>query len=307
MATSLHDKSRTGYVYDERYLLHELEHLHPESPDRLRAIQRKLEATGLLKRLVPLPVLADPAPYIRLVHSSEHIESIGDIPVSGEIAKLAVAGALGGVKGVCEGAVRNAFCALRPPGHHATNTGEEEGFCYFNNIAVAARYAQEVYKIERVLIIDWDFHHGNGTEECFYEEPSVLYFSTHNQRAFPGTGSPSHRGRGAGLGYTINVHMGCGVGDLDMVRAWKESLLPAADSFKPGIVLISAGFHSRRNDPLGCFDVSDAGFALLTSMAMDIASCHAESRLVSFLEGGYNVDGEASAVAAHIETLAGQG
>ncbi|MBD3392539.1 MAG: histone deacetylase [Chitinivibrionales bacterium] len=296
----------TGYVYDKRYLDHVLSAFHPESPERLTAIEKKLKETGLIDEMRGLPLLADPMPAIGMVHSESHIANIGHIPTTGGIAPLAVAGALGAVKAVGDGTVRNAFCALRPPGHHALNTGREEGFCFFNNIAIAARYAQRELGFEKVLIIDWDYHHGNGTEWAFYDDPSVLFFSTHDWRAYPGTGDPKKRGQGAGEGFTINVHLGCGADDDDMYRAWDDKLLPAAQAFKPDIVLISAGFDSRKEDTLGCFDLTDLCFSRMTKMAMGIADAHCDGRLVSLLEGGYNVYGLAEAVAAHVMTLTGK-
>jgi len=299
------EASGTGYVFDERYMEHVLYASHPESPQRLKAIQKKMTETGLAKNMTAIEPLDNPLPAIRLVHSQSHIDDINDRAVTGDIARLAVAGALGAVRAVAQGMVRNAFCALRPPGHHALNTGREEGFCFFNNIAIAARYAQHEYKLQKVLIIDWDYHHGNGTEWAFYEDPNVLFFSTHDWHAYPGTGDPRKRGKGAGEGYNINVHLGCGTEDDDMYRAWETHLLPAAEKFKPDIVLISAGFDSRKDDLLGCFNLTDICFSRLTRMAMDIADTHCNGRLVSLLEGGYNVYGLAEAVAAHVSALMG--
>lgn len=293
----------TGYVFDKLYLRHLIYRGHPESPRRLEAIEAHLHRTGLRKRLVHLSLLRDPLPHIRRVHTPEHIASIDKIKTTGTVARRAVAGALAAVDALHRGAVRNAFCAIRPPGHHAVNSGREEGFCFYNNVAVAARYAQEVCGYRKVLIIDWDYHHGNGTELLFYDDPSVLFFSTHDMHAYPGTGRPSRRGEGAGKGYTINVHLGRGADDYDMYDAWREHLLPAAKRFDPDIVLISAGFDSRIDDPLGCFAVSDVGFEHLTTTAMDIARDHCGGRLVSLLEGGYNVEGQARAVGAHVGAL----
>jgi acetoin utilization deacetylase AcuC-like enzyme len=293
----------TGFVYDARYLQHMIEPGHPESPERLEAILEKLETTGLLGKLTPLPLFDDPLPHISRVHSQEHIAEILAIAHTGEIAQLAVAGALAGVDAVCRGKVRNAFCALRPPGHHALNTGQEEGFCYFNNIAIAARFCQAVHGLSRVLIIDWDYHHGNGTEWAFYNDPSVLFFSTHDWHAYPGSGAPSKSGQGPGKGYNLNVPLPRGATDDEMLQAWDTILLPAAEKFKPKIVLISAGFDSREDDLLGCFLLTDSCFARMTRMAMDIADTHADGRLVSFLEGGYDVDGLAQAVEAHVRAL----
>ena len=191
----------------------------------------------------------------------------------------------------------------RPPGHHAKNTGQEEGFCYYNHIAIAARYAQQHYDLKKVLIIDWDFHHGNGTEWAFYSDPSVLYFSTHDMFAYPGTGSPSRTGEGDGEGFNINVHLDCGATDDDIINAFQTKLLPAVEQFKPDLILISAGFDSRQDDLLGCHNISDQGFIKLTETVKILANKHCQGKIVSLLEGGYNLQGNASAVTAHINAL----
>jgi acetoin utilization deacetylase AcuC-like enzyme len=296
-------RSLTGFVYDERYLRHDVVRLHPESPRRLEAILREMDRTGLSARVSRLPIDLDPMPWIGEIHAPEHIAAIRTIPVTGDVAALAVAGALSGVKAVCEGTMRNAFCAIRPPGHHARNTRQEEGFCYYNNIAIAARYAQKRFGLKRVLIIDWDYHHGNGTEEAFYEDPSVLYFSMHNWHAYPFTGDPRRTGKGAKAGLNINVHLRCGANEYAMFAAWNDRLMPAVEKFKPELVLISAGFDARKDDPLGCFAVSDIGFGELTKRAMAIARAHAGGRLVSLLEGGYDCEGLGKAVCAHVTAL----
>lgn len=297
----------TGFVYDDRYLEHQLGprrgQPHPESPERLRKITQAMRASGLGEEVTRIDPLADPLPYIRSHHTEEHVASIRKIPVTGPVAELAVAGALAAVQAVAQKQVRNAFCAIRPPGHHANNTGEEEGFCFYSNAAIAARYAQSVFGLEKVLIIDWDYHHGNATQNAFYDDPSVLFFSTHNWRDYPGTGDPSLIGAGEGRGLNINVHLGCGAKDTDMLSAWDKDLLPKVGAFQPDVVLISAGFDSRKDDLLGCFDVTDDAFKRMTRTAMDIAREHCQGRLVSLLEGGYNVDGLARAVVAHVGTL----
>jgi acetoin utilization deacetylase AcuC-like enzyme len=223
--------------------------------------------------------------------------------VAGRVAELAVAGVLGAVKAVVDGRVRNAFCATRPPGHHANNTGREEGFCFYNNAAIAAKYAQEALGLKKVIIIDWDYHHGNGTQNAFYNDGSVLFFSTHNWQDFPGTGNPSMKGEGDGYGLNINVHLDCGAKDRDMLTAWDQQFLTPASRFEPDLVLISAGFDSRMDDLLGCFEMTDDAFKRMTQMAMDLANTFCDGRLVSILEGGYNVDGQARAVVAHVSTL----
>ncbi len=295
--------SGTGFVYREEYLDHLINRHHPESPKRLLAIRRQMSSLELDKEVQHLQVLNDPTEHIRSIHTQEHIERIERIKTSGEVAKLAVAGALGAVQGVADGMVRNAFCALRPPGHHARNTGRPEGFCYFSTIAIAAKYAQKVHGYKRILIIDWDYHHGDGTEKFFYDDPSVLFFSTHNARAYPGTGSPSKTGDGQGEGFNINVHLECGSREYDMLKKWDSALMPKVEQFRPDFVLISAGFDSRKDDTLGCFSVSDIGFMQLTRRAMDIADTYANGRLVSLLEGGYNIEGQAKAACAHMQTL----
>jgi acetoin utilization deacetylase AcuC-like enzyme len=293
----------TGLVFDERYLNHVLEPGHPESPSRLRAIADKLDENGLRKHLIPIAPAADPWNAIAQVHTADHIQAIRDLPVTGSIASLAVGGALAAVNAVCGGGVRNAFCALRPPGHHAHNLGQEEGFCYYNNVAVAAKYAQRKHGCAKVLIVDWDYHHGNGTEEAFYDDPSVLFFSTHKWRAYPGTGNPARKGSGAGHGFNLNVDLPGGATDKDILLAWERHLLPAAETFKPDLVLISAGFDSRKDDYLGDFRITDDAFRRLTRLAMQLAETAGHGRVVSLLEGGYNPEGLAEAVSAHLEEL----
>jgi acetoin utilization deacetylase AcuC-like enzyme len=262
-----------------------------------------MKASGLEQEVVRLELLSDPMPYIRAHHEAEHVESIRKIEVTGPVSELAVAGALGAVQAVSKGELRNAFCAIRPPGHHANNTGREEGFCFYSNAAIAAKYAQAVFGLEKILIIDWDYHHGNGTQNAFYDDPSVLFFSTHDFQAYPGTGDPSLIGEGKSEGLNINVHLGCGSKDIDMLSSWDEKLLPTVHKFEPDLVLISAGFDSRKDDLLGCFEVTDDAFVRMTKTAMSIADEYCEGRLVSLLEGGYNVDGQARAVEAHVGTL----
>lgn len=294
--------SQTGYVFDERYLLHVIEDGHPESPRRLIVINSLLSELGILEKCVPVKPLLDVEKHVLKIHSQRHVSSVAAIPTTGSIAKIAVGGALAAIKAVHEGTVKNAFCAVRPPGHHAHDSGREEGFCYFNNVAIGARYAQEL-GYSKILIIDWDYHHGNGTQDAFYTDPTVMFFSTHSLYAYPGTGSPAFQGEGLKRGLNINVGLPRHAGDADIIAAWNTHLIPAVDKFRPDFVLISAGFDSRTGDTLGDFAITDAGFAKLTEMAMDIAHKHCYGRLVSMLEGGYNPEGLALAVAAHMEKL----
>ncbi|MGB0743760.1 MAG: histone deacetylase [Opitutales bacterium] len=294
----------TGLVRDDRYLEHTQGGRHPESPERLRAIHRRLDATGLAKTLRPIAAKVDPLPYIRMVHPEAHIERAARQAHDDAICRLAVSGALSAVDAVATGKVKNAFCAIRPPGHHAANNGEF-GFCFYNNVAVAARYAQNKHDLKKVLIVDWDYHHGDGTEWAFYDDPAVLTFSTHALYAFPGSGAADKKGKGAGKGYNINVPLPRGAGDAEILQAFQKELLPAAEKFAPDLVLISAGFDGRHDDPLGDFMIGDEAFARLTAMVMRIAEKSCGSKIVSLLEGGYNTEGLALAVEAHIQALIG--
>ncbi len=303
LALSRESRPSTGFVYDEIYLDHVLHPDHPESPERLRRILLEMKREGLDQEVTPISRLDEPLPHIEAHHTAEHVASIRQIETTGRVAKAAVGGALAAVSAVSHKEVRNAFCAIRPPGHHANNTGAEEGFCFYSNAAIAAKYAQSVFGYEKILIIDWDYHHGNGTQNAFYDDPTVLFYSSHDWQAYPGTGDPSLEGKGEGSGLNINVHLECGSKDVDMLRAWDKKLLPAAAKFEPDFVIVSAGFDSRKDDPLGCFDVTDDAFRRMTRTAMDVADQYCGGRLVSLLEGGYNVDGLAKAATAHVSTL----
>lgn len=299
----------TGFFYDPRCLSHVVPPAlsgapRPETKERLIRIMEVLGERGLVDEMRPVAAHADPMPYIQAHHQPEHVAAIREIPVTGPLAELAVAGALGAVNAVARGDVKNAFCAIRPPGHHANNTGEEEGFCYYNNAAITAEYAQSL-GFEKILIIDWDYHHGNATQNTFFDDPSVLFYSTHNWHDYPETGDPSLVGEGEGRGTNINVHLDCASRDRDMLGAWDAKLEPAVAAFDPDFIIVSAGFDSRKDDLLGCFDVTDDAFRRMTRGAMDYAESCCQGRLVSILEGGYNVDGLALATAAHVETLLG--
>ena len=211
------------------------------------------------------------------------------------------------------GRMENVFCAVRPPGHHAHNFGancegrfQGEGFCFFNNVAVGARYAQRRHHVGRVLIVDWDYHHGNGTEWFFYDDPSVFYFSTHSLYDYPVTGFPDRRGKGKGKGFNLNVPLPGRAGDGEIMAAYESVLLPALRDlgFRPDLVMISAGFDARVDDPLGTFAVTDKGYLELTRFVKSLAQTFCQGRLVSVLEGGYNPQGMAQAVSVHLRALA---
>ena len=308
----------TAFLYDPVCREHLAGRPHPECPERLDAVLRGLGDAGLLNRLARVDARAATEEELLLCHTREYLStakrdvesgrpylSTGDTditPNSWEVAARAAGGVLNAVDAVVSGKARNAFCAVRPPGHHATrNRGM--GFCLFNNVAVAARHAQRKHGLERVLIVDWDVHHGNGTQDIFYSDPSVFFFSTHQWPLYPGTGRADETGEGAGRGTTMNHPFPAGAGRAEILGAVQDSLLPAAKRFQPDLVLISAGFDSRAGDPLGRFTLTDRDFADLTRAAMEIADRYAGGRVVSVLEGGYNPEGLARAAAAHVEAL----
>ena len=291
---------------------------HPECPARFDAVMASLERAGLLKRTIRVDardaseeelLLCHTLAYLRTaqadVESGRPYLSTGDTditPNSWEIAVRAAGGVLNAVDAVLTGKARNAFCVVRPPGHHA-NAGRGMGFCVLNNVAIAARYAQQKYYVARVAIVDWDVHHGNGTQDIFYHDGSVFFFSSHQWPLYPGTGRADETGEGEGRGTTMNFPFPAGSGRREILGAVENSLVPALDRFRPELLLISAGFDSREGDLLGRFTLTDEDFTDLTHTVMGIAGRHAGGRVVSMLEGGYNLDGLASAAAAHVAAL----
>jgi acetoin utilization deacetylase AcuC-like enzyme len=311
------NKGQTGFVCSDRYLTHDPGQENPECPERLRAVTKAVEESHLMEELVVI----EPAPaelkWIECIHTGAHINNVReacenapvaldwDTTVSREsfdVACLAAGGVLQAVDAVVEGKARNAFCAVRPPGHHAT-LDRAMGFCLFNNVAVAARYIQDRHGLKRVLIVDWDAHHGNGTQDLFYDDPSVFYFSVHQFPGYPGSGAASEKGGGKGIGFNINVPMRLGSGDAEYLRAFKGILQPAADKFRPDFVLISAGFDAHEGDPITKLNVTTEGFAWMTDMVKGIADKHCEGRLVSVLEGGYDLKNLGDSVVAHVKEL----
>lgn len=299
-------------------LLHLAGTNHPERPARLQAVHSIL-ADGLAKSgglTVPRPASLD---ELLSCHSREYVDlvgkeirdgaqtlSTGDTQLSSGSWAAAVAAAgtvVTAVDAVMTGAARTAFCAVRPPGHHASRD-KGMGFCIFNNVALGARHAQQKHGIARVLIVDWDVHHGNGTQDIFWKDGSVLFFDTHQENWYPHTGAASEQGEGKALGLIINRPFAKGAGRSEILGAFRNTLIPAAERFRPELVMISAGFDSRTGDPLGGFALSDADYAELTDLVLGIADRHAGGRVISVLEGGYNLAGLASAVAVHVARLA---
>jgi acetoin utilization deacetylase AcuC-like enzyme len=312
--------SITGIVADPRVKKHDPGSGHLEQPARYTAVLNRLEETGLLPDLTQLTVRSATGDDLSLVHTREYISLVevevargyrqlttGDTDInqdSVESARVAAGSVLSAVDAVFSGAVRNAFCVVRPPGHHAS-ASIGMGFCLFNNVAIGARYAQHRYGVQRVLIVDWDVHHGNGTQNIFFRDGSVLFFSTHQSPWYPGTGAASERGEADGAGKTINCPFPAGSGPREILGAFCEILRPAANDFHPDSVLISAGFDSRINDPLGNVLLTDADFAALTHLMTDLAARHCAGRLVSVLEGGYSLKGLAKACESHVRALLG--
>ena len=310
----------TGLVADARVKKHETGTEHPEQSLRYSAVMNRLEWTGLTHDLVRLPSRMATDDELAMVHTRSYISlvdaevaenrhhlSTGDTdicPASSAVARLAAGCALSAIDAVFTGEVQNAFCVVRPPGHHAS-AAVGMGFCLFNNIASAARYARYKHSAERVLIVDWDVHHGNGTQDIFYQDGNVLFFSTHQSPWYPGTGAQNERGEGRGEGKIINCPLPAGSGRTEITNAFQTQLLPSVEAFRPDLVLISAGFDSRQNDPLGHFLLTDKDFNSLTGILLDVAAKYCNGRLVSVLEGGYNLEGLALAAEAHVRALTG--
>ena len=318
MTESLPSQPQTGFVYDAIYLEHQTTEGHPESPRRLTAIVERLKASGLYARLAHVAPAPASAQWLHTIHAPAYVERVRrsceqgqpyldsfDVPISRksyEAALMAAGGVLAAVDAVMRGEIRNAFCAVRPPGHHAL-ADEAMGFCIFNNVAIGTRYAQQKHDLSKVLIVDWDVHHGNASQAAFFDDPNVLYFSVHQWPFYPGSGSERETGRGAGRNSVINVPLPAGSGDRDYVEAFESKLRPAALAFAPDFTFISAGFDAHEHDTLGSMRVTADGFAALTRIVKEIAARCCHGRIVSVLEGGYDLEGLAASVETHIRVL----
>lgn len=312
----------TGLIYDAHFLEHETGPGHPERPDRLRAVVERLRAAHLWEQLSHLSFGTADRGWIERLHEPEYIDRCFavcaarqryiDTPdsaicgASAEIAQLAAGGVLAAVDAVMAGRVRNAFCAVRPPGHHA-EADRSMGFCLFNNVAVAAEYLISHHGLDRVAVIDWDVHHGNGTQHLFERRRDVLFISLHEHPSYlyPGTGFASETGVGAGEGYTLNIPLDPGSGDEVFRAAITLKVAPLLERFGAQFILISAGFDASRNDPLAHLEVSGDGFAWMTRHIMAESQRYCGGRLVSVLEGGYNLRRLGEDVALHVTALLG--
>ncbi len=307
---------RVGFVEHPVFLAHDTGRGHPERPERLRAILSRVEESGLRDELdiwEPAPVSPE---AITALHDPQVVARAAGVSAAGggaldggdtvvskrsyEAALTAVGSALGAVDRVLDGTWDRAFIACRPPGHHAERD-RSMGFCLFNNVALAAEHARREHGVERVAIVDWDVHHGNGTQHLFEERGDVFFASTHQWPWYPGTGAAEERGRGDGAGATLNLPMAAGAGDSEYLAAFEEVLVPAIEAFDPGLILVSAGFDAHVRDPLSATRVSSGAFGRMTELLLPLAG----GRMVALLEGGYDLTGLAESVEAHVGALLG--
>lgn len=307
-----------GIVRDAVFLDHITDDYHPENPYRLTHIYSMLNTIDK-EGIVYAPPRVATHEEIALVHDHSYIESIAATdgrmqvrldpdtvtsPKSYKAACMAVGGVLQLVDMLFASEISTGFALVRPPGHHAERN-RAMGFCIFNNIAVGARYLEKKYGLKRVLIVDFDLHHGNGTQHSFYKDRTILYFSTHQYPYYPGTGWYNETGEEDGKGYTVNIPLSYGMGDDDYEYAFRKVLVPIADQYSPEIILVSAGFDSYYNDPLGGMKVTEGGYATMTRILLDIAEKHCGGKVLCALEGGYDLSGLVMSVKAMIMELKG--
>jgi len=313
---------KTGFLYDERYLLHHTGPEHPESPERLLAIYQGVEEGGLLPQLRLLKACRAKQECIEAVHSIKLIMRFEEASLLGmdmldhpdnqlcrdtfETAMLAAGGVIDSVEMVMRGEIDNAFCAVRPPGHHA-EVNKVMGFCFFNNIAIAARYLQRKWRVQRIGIVDFDVHHGNGTQSIFDDDPSVFFYSIHEHPSFayPGTGRDFEKGSGPGEGFTLNSTVLPGQGDDAYKELLQRDLLPAFEQFKPEVILVSAGFDAHIDDDMSDITLSTEGFSWVMEQLLAMADKYAGGRIISVLEGGYAVNRLPELIRNHVKILLG--
>ena len=309
-------QKKIGFVYHPDYLKHDTGMQNPERPERLQACIKALQTSdfwGALYQIEATPVTLQQMCY---AHTQDHIDRVKQYcensfpldydtptsPASYDTARLSTGGVLRAADAVMAGTVSNAFALVRPPGHHAT-LNRAMGFCLFNSVAIAARYLQREHALGRIAIIDWDVHHGNGTQDIFYDDPSVFFVSAHQVPLYPGTGMPDETGTGDAVGTTLNIPMRPGSEPSDYIEAFQETLKPALLDFSPDFLIISAGFDAHRLDPLSAINMTADGFASLTDILCEIAAETCKGRLISALEGGYDLQGLSESVVAHVERL----
>ncbi len=312
----------TGIHYDPRYLEHETGPAFPERPERMGAVLEYLETTGLMKKLVKIPGRVCEREHILAAHNEEYLVSLEkdcasgksplyqdpDLPVcqkSFEIALLSAGGALSMCDAVMRRQVDNGFCLIRPPGHHAEKN-RAMGFCLLNNVVIAARYLQRRWGLKRIAIVDWDVHHGNGTQHILEDDPTIFVVNLHQHPStmWPGSGYAWERGHDAGIGFTLNLPFMPGATDADYQEGFSRLVMPKLKEFAPQAVLISAGFDAHLYDPLAQIHLTSVGYAWMTRQLKNLAQTYAAGRVISLLEGGYNLTSLAWSAHAHIEVLA---
>ena len=314
---------RTGFVYSEGHLSHEVRRGHKENGNRLVWLMKGVYREELHQSLVFLEPYVPGLEHIHRVHSPSYVEAFRraaeggagtfatrDCSVSAgsyRAALLAAGGVMAGIDAVMNGRVENAFCAVRPPGHHA-GKASATGFCFLNNVAVGAAYARAVHGVERVFILDWDAHHGNGTQEIFEDDPMVFFCSIHEHPSFcfPGTGRRTETGRGEGEGYTLNLPLHPGTGDRELAEMFDAEVVPALERFRPDLILVSAGFDAHRADPIAELELTEASYVHMTGRLCELAEKHCRGRIVSVLEGGYDRASLPCSAAAHLRALQGR-
>ena len=314
---------KTGFLYDPRYLLHDTGPYHPEVPERLQAIHKGIEEAGLLPKLQQIKGQRADMRWIEAVHEVDYVRRFEEVCYAGqksmdtpdcamcsdtfETALLAAGGVIATAEMLMKGEIDNAFCAVRPPGHHA-ETGEAMGFCYFNNVAIAATYLKQQWNVGKIGIIDFDVHHGNGTQQIFEKDPSVFYYSIHQHPSFayPGTGREFEQGSAEGQGFTKNTPVLPGHGDEEYEHYIKRDLLPAFERFRPEVILVSAGFDAHIDDDMSDVKLSTEAFTWLIETALRLAEEHAHGRLISVLEGGYSLKRLPVLAANHVKALLGE-
>jgi acetoin utilization deacetylase AcuC-like enzyme len=310
--------SDVGLILDPRFEQHDTGPGHPERPERAARVRSALEDSGLAGRCRRVEPAAAADEVLARVHDSAYIARVVEVcargdrvidsmdttlcPISADVARLAAGSVVALAESVVGGELQRGLAVIRPPGHHAERD-LAMGFCLFNNVAVAARALQQHEGIDRILIVDWDVHHGNGTQHIFEDDETVFYFSCHQFPLYPGTGAASERGRGEGVGTTMNQTLDPGSGDAEFLSALGGPLVEAAASFEPDFVLISAGFDAHRSDPLAQLEVTTEAFAEATRIVRGIADEHAGGRVVSLLEGGYDLDALSASVGTHLTEM----
>ena len=314
---------RTGFVWSEAFLDHGVRPGHPESPKRLEALSEAIREEGMRESLIFLEPYIPAMESLHAVHDPAYLEAFREASARGdrhfavrdcaisegsyEAALLAAGGVMAGIDAVLSGCSDNAFCAVRPPGHHAGRS-TAMGFCFVNNVAAGARYARSAYGVQRIYILDWDVHHGNGTQALFDEDPLTFFCSLHEHPSFcyPGTGRRLEKGRGPGLGATLNVPLAPHAGDREMIEAFEREVVPSIEAFRPELILLSAGFDAHRDDPIAGLECTEDAYVHMTRRVLELADRHCGGRVVSVLEGGYRPESLVSSAIAHIKTLQGR-